>query len=632
MNARDLPSAHEERAQTGDGEQAPGAAVSSPVPLQPPVGASEGENLGAVRQGNGTRFAVRSATPATLCLFDGNEERQVAMTRADDIWSVAVPGLAPGARYGYRAAADPAKLLVDPYATELDRAFAYDARLGEPGVDTAALVPKAIVAAHQDAHSPPPPLFSPGGLIYEINVRSFTMLHPDVPESQRGTIAALAHPAIIAHLRSLRVAAIELMPIVAWIDERHLPPLGLANAWGYNPVVPMALDPRLAPGGVAELRETIATLRAAGIGTILDLVFNHTGESDAGGPTLSLRGLDDRLYYARRDDDTLIDDTGTGNTLDFAKPQVRRLVLDSLRHFARLGVDGFRFDLSPILGRGPGFDPRAPIFAEIAADPLLATRVMIAEPWDIGPDGYQLGNFPDRWLEWNDRYRDDVRRFWRGDGPAGTLATRVAGSSDIFNGIGTRSVNFIAAHDGFTLADLVSHDHRHNEGNGEDNRDGQTENFSWNNGVEGASEDPDVRANRRADVRALLAILFVSKGTIMLSAGDEFGRTQHGNNNAYTQGGTPTGLDWETRDTALEEFTIALSAFRAEAGLADPGFLIHAEWRYLSGPSMTPTAWQEAEGFELRLPARDSHTIMIRIDRAVRRVTLALADLIDSAS
>ncbi len=306
-----------------------------------------------VRRG-ATLFAVHAAAPATLCLFDeAGGERRVPMTAQDGLWTAEVAGAGPGQRYGYRTAADPAKLLVDPYATALDCPFRSDPRLGQAGVETGDLVPRAIVEPDVDT-TPPPPLFRPGGLIYEVNVRGFTMLHPDVPEAQRGTIAALAHPAIVAHLQALRVGAIELMPIVAWIDERHLPPLGLTNAWGYNPVVPMALDPRLAPGGIAELRETVATLRAAGIGVILDLVFNHTGESDAAGPTLSLRGLDERLYYTHAPDGALVNDTGTGNTLDCSRPQVRALILASLRHFARAGVDGFRFDLATILARGPG--------------------------------------------------------------------------------------------------------------------------------------------------------------------------------------------------------------------------------------------------------------------------------------
>ena len=589
--------------------------------------------LGTEIDADRTTFVVRVplATVLTLCLFDGDTETRTSMTRTGDEWSVTIANAPPGTRYGYRAdgpGLDPAKLLVDPYATELDRRFAYDPRLSQHGEDTAALVPKAIVPAPAPQADLQPPLFAPGGLIYELNVRGFTMRHPDVPAEQRGTIRALAHPAIIAHLQKLRVTAVELMPIVAWIDERHLPPLGLTNAWGYNPVVPMAIDPGLAPGGVAELRETIAALRAAGIGVILDLVFNHTGESDAFGPTLSLRGLDDSSY-ARTPDGTLVNDTGTGNTLDFAQPHVRDLTLAAMRHFAALGVDGFRFDLAPVLARGPGFDPRAPIFAAIAADPLLSTRIMIAEPWDIGPGGYQLGQFPDTWLEWNDRYRDDVRRFWRGDGDAGTLATRIAGSSDVFRGAGTRTVNFVAAHDGFTLADMVAYEHRHNDANGENNRDGHGENFSWNGGVEGASDDPAILGRRDADRRALLATLFASKGTIMIAAGDEFGRTQEGNNNAYAQDNPVSWIDWAGRDTALEDFTVALADFRAASPMADPEWLAHADWRALDGQAMTPDRWAGADGFELRLPD-GAETLILRIDRTARRVTMARATLLES--
>jgi glycogen operon protein len=577
------------------------------------------EELGATGIDGGTRFAVRSsAASVTLCLFDGNRERQVPMACVDGVWIAQTP-TGPGQRYGYRTATDPAKLLVDPYAVEIDRAFVYDPALERPGIETAGLVPKAIVPVPATLPDPPAPLFVPGGLIYELNVRGFTMLHPDVPVHQRGTIAALAHPAIIAHLQKLRVAAVELMPIVAWIDERHLPPLGLVNAWGYNPVVPMAIDPRLAPGGVAELRQTVMALRAAGIGTILDLVFNHSGESDVHGPTLSMRGLDERLYYAHADDGTLINDTGTGNTIDCSRAEVRALILDSLRHFARAGVDGFRFDLASILARSPGFDADAPIFAEIAADPLLATRVMIAEPWDIGPGGYRLGQFPATWLEWNDRYRDDVRRFWRGDGSAGVLATRIAGSSDVFAGA-SRSVNFIAAHDGFTLADTVAYEQRHNLANGEDNRDGHGENLSWNCGVEGDTDDPAVRARRDIDRRALLGTLFASAGTIMLAAGDEFARTQRGNNNAYAQDNPITWIDWDGRDRALEDHVAALATVRAAAGIGSPAFTVEAAWMTLDGRAMTPGDWKGADGFELRLPEA-----RIRIDRAARSVTLASA-------
>jgi glycogen operon protein len=562
-----------------------------------------------------TDFRVRSplASAVWLCLFDGDDrETRVAMARDGEDWFVerAVP---IGDRYGYRADGpppfDPAKLLVDPAALELDHAFVQDPCLAEPGVDTAAFVPKAVVMPLTPPLSPQPLVFQAGGLIYELNVRGFTMRHPDVPAAQRGTVAALAHPSVIAHLRKIGVDAVELMPIVAWIDEPHLPPLGLCNAWGYNPVVPMALDPRLCPGGIAELRDTVAALRAAGIGTILDLVFNHTGEGGEGGPALSLRGLDDAVY-AKTEDGALINDSGTGNTLDFGYPAVRELTLMTLRHFvAQAGVDGFRFDLATVLARSPGFDPAAPMFAAIADDPLLADRIMIAEPWDIGPGGYQLGAFPATWLEWSDRYRDDVRRFWRGDGDLGSLASRLSGSSDVFGGERTRTVNFVAAHDGFTLADTVAYASRHNEANGEENRDGHADEVSWNAGSEGAG-NPN-------DVRALLSTLFASRGSIMLTAGDEFGRTQRGNNNAYAQDNEISWLDWSARDRELEDHVAELAAWRrANPGLGDPAIRHDVEWRRLDGGTMEPGDWEAAAGFEMVLPEGAS----IRIDRGDRSV------------
>jgi glycogen operon protein len=535
------------------------------------------------------------------------------MTRNGDDWLA--PAQPDGTSYGYRADGpspfDRSKLLVDPHATHLDRPFIYDARLGEPGVDTATLVPKAIVTKPLVPLPHQPPLFAPGGLIYELNVRGLTMRHPDVPAAQRGTIAALAHPAIIAHLQKIGVDAIELMPITAWIDERHLPPLGLSNAWGYNPVVPMALDPRLCPGGMAELRATVAALRAAGIGTILDLVFNHTGESDLHGPTLSFRGLEDAMY-AKASDGTLINDAGTGNTLDFGYAPVRDLTLATLRHFVeQAGVDGFRFDLAPILARAPGFDPHAPIFAAIAEDPILADRIMIAEPWDIGPGGYQLGAFPPTWLEWNDRFRDDVRRFWRGDGSAGALASRLAGSTDIFGEARTRSVNFVAAHDGFTLADTVAYAARHNEANGENNRDGHGDEVSWNAGSEGLG--------RPEDVRALLATLFAARGTIMLTAGDEFGRTQRGNNNAYAQDNEISWLDWSARDRELEDYVADLAAWRrANAAVRDPAIRHDLAWQRLDGVAMGPGDWSDSAGFVMQADGAS-----VRIDRNARTVVLA---------
>ncbi len=550
-----------------------------------------------------TQFAVRSpqAQALWLCLFDSGHEQRIAMRREGEVWLAELPGDHTGARYGYRAAGewapeqglwfDISKLLVDPYAIKLDRRFVQDPRLARFGEDTAGLVPCAIVPGRLPLVRQCKPCFKRGGLIYELNVRGFTMLHPDVPEGLRGTVAALAHPSIIAHLKKLQVSVVELMPIIAWIDERHLPSLGLTNAWGYNPVVPMALDPGLCPGGVGELRETVAALGKAGIGLILDLVFNHTGESDVHGGMLSLRGLDDGAY-AHAPDGSLINDTGCGNTLDFANPAVRQLTLDTLRHFVRhCGVDGFRFDLATIMARGPGFSSAAPLFAELAADPLLADRVLIAEPWDIGPGGYQLGNFPPNWLEWNDRYRDDVRRFWRGDGTIGALVTRIAGSTDLF-GHDCRSVNFLAAHDGFTLADTVAYAERHNQANGEDNRDGHGENFSWNNGVEGVTLNSAINAARAADLRALLGTLFASTGTIMLTAGDEFGRSQGGNNNAYAQSDPAFWIDWENRDRVLEDYVATLAQARMELRAWDTSFPPHGSWKGPDNSPMTSEDWE----------------------------------------
>lgn len=587
--------------------------------------------LGAQVEGSSTRFAVRApkARAVWLCLFEpSGNERRIPLERKGEVWSAGLPEDLSGTCYGYRADGewapdqgcwfDPAKLLVDPYAVELDRRFTQHPDLARHGADTAAIVPRAVVPAPLSETPHQPPRFAQGGLIYELNVRGFTMLHPDVPEDLRGTVAALAHPAVRAHFRKLNVTAIELMPIVAWIDERHLPPLGLRNSWGYNPVAMMALDPGLCPGGVAELRETVAALHADGIGVILDLVFNHTGESDLLGGTISLRGLDD-ASYAKAPDGTLINDTGCGNTLDFGQAAVRALALETLRHFVRhCGIDGFRFDLAPVLARSPGFDPEAPIFAEIAADPWLADRVLIAEPWDIGPGGYQLGKFPANWLEWNDRFRDDVRRFWRGDAGAGELATRIAGSSDLF-GQNCRSLNFLAAHDGFTLADTVAYENRHNLANGEQNRDGHGENFSWNNGAEGPTCDPAVLARRAADLRALLGTLFASTGTIMLCAGDEFGRTQHGNNNAYAQDNALSWIDWQTRDLALEKYTAALAAWRAARTGSFTVFRETCEWLDLNGAEMTPDRWNDpsTEGFCL-VSHGDTHSYTVTIDRAGR--------------
>ncbi|ETA72006.1 MULTISPECIES: glycogen debranching protein GlgX [Mesorhizobium] len=611
--------------------------------------------LGATVTPEGIRFAVWSSSARRLwvSLFDGQGNRELdrleLQSEGEGMHALFVPGLAAGTRYGFRADGDyapdrglwfdPDKLLTDPYAVEIDRPYAYHWRLAarrNEGADTAPLMPKTVAKTLPKTVPALPPLFRPGGLIYEVPVRAFTKLHPDIPEAQRGTIAALAHPVIIEHLQRLGVSAVELMPVTASIDERHLPPLGLGNAWGYNPVTFMALDPRLAPGGLEELRDTVAALRKASIGTILDLVFNHTGESDRLGPTLSLRGLDNQAYYRHQPDGRLVNDTGTGNTVACDHPVVRDMVLDTLRHFVRhTGVDGFRFDLAPVLGRVDGaFDPTAPLLEAITGDPVLADRVLIAEPWDVGPDGYQLGNFPPRFLEWNDRYRDDARRFWRGDaGAVGALATRLAGSSDIFGKAGqaaSRTVNFIAAHDGMTLADIVAYERKHNAANGEQNRDGHNDNLSWNNGAEGETDSAAIANARFDDQCALLATLFASRGTIMLTAGDEFGRSQKGNNNAYAQDNAITWLDWAGRDQVLERYASVLGMLRrAVPALSATDFLTgqsadatgtpDVAWLTETGMPLAETDWNDPARHRLVMLLGDAGgdrlAVMINGDR-----------------
>lgn len=587
--------------------------------------------LGAVIASNGVRFSVRSSTAERIwvSLFspEGRETDRVELEReGSSAFSAVVPGLAARARYGLRADGeydparglwfDPDKLLMDPYAIAIDGPYAYDPRLAGPrgsGLDTAGLMPKAIVEALPPSLKVAPPLFKPGGLIYEVPVRAFSMRHPEISVAQRGTLSALSHPSVIDHLTKLGAGAVELMPIAAWIDERHLPPLGLRNAWGYNPVSFMALDPRLAPGGLRDLREAVEALRQAGIGVILDVVLNHTGESDEQGPTLSLRGLDSPTYYRHLagDPGRLVNDTGCGNTLRCDHPVVQDLILDTLRFFVlQAGVDGFRFDLAPVLGRDEqgNFAPHAGLLDRIRTDSVLADRILIAEPWDIGPHGYQLGNFGEPFLEWNDRYRDDVRRFWRGDRSlTGALATRLAASSDIFkrgDAGQSRTINFVAAHDGMTLADLVSYERRHNAGNGEGGRDGHSENFSWNNGIEGETDDASIVEARQRDGRALLATLFASRGTIMLTAGDEFGRTQSGNNNGYAQDNDVTWLDWQGRDIELEAFVATLSQVRRNNRvLLDTRFLTgegsarlrDVEWLTETGRAMEEPDWLDPD-------------------------------------
>lgn len=607
--------------------------------------------LGATPTRDGVAFAVfsRHGERVHLCLFDEGGETEVARqplpVRSGDIHHGFVPGARPGLRYGLRVEGpwqpeqghrfDASKLLVDPYAKSVDRPFRWDPRLVQRGVDSAGLVPLGIVTADDAAQVVAPR--SPG-FIYELSVRAFSMHQPAAPEALRGTLAALTEPALIAHLKKLGVSHVELMPVAAWMDERHLPPLGLRNAWGYNPVNFFALDPRLAPNGAADLAALCATYDRAGIGVILDVVFNHTAESDEHGATISLRGLDNAVYYRHAEDDPgrLINDTGCGHTIALDSAPVVRLAMDALRHWRRLGVSGFRFDLGTVLGRtATGFSPDAPFFSALLQDPDLSQSILIAEPWDIGPGGYRLGEFPAPFAEWNGRYRDDVRRFWRGDsGMAGAFATRLAGSSDLFAARHRgpqASVNFIAAHDGFTLADLVSYATKHNEANGEDNRDGDNDSHSWNDGIEGPSGDPAIEATRRRDARALLATLFLSRGIPMLTAGDEFGRTQRGNNNAYAQDNDITWLDWASVDGAMIDFVAELMRLRrAHPVLGQDAFLTgdgeppDALWLKPNGQRVADDEWTSLDAFCLQLNGTEE-SLLIAVNRAREAIPLSMA-------
>jgi len=553
----------------------------------------------------GIHVAVASlhATRIHFCLFDDSgdtELRRVALTPHGHIHSAFIPGVQEGARYGLRAEGpwdphaaqrfDVTKLLVDPHATALDRAYAYHPALCERGRDTAALVPKAIVqkpfskVVRAKPHQPK--------WIYELPVKAFSQLHPDIPNSKRGTISALAEPAALQYFKRLGVDTIELMPLMAWIDERHLQALGLANAWGYNPVAFFSADPRLAPGGFSEIAATIKTLHENGIQVLLDVVLNHTGESDASGPTLSFRGLDNATWY-RHWHGAPVNDSGCGNTMALDHPQVIDYTVAALRHWIEAtGLDGFRFDLATVMGRnGHGFSADAPLFQAIAADAVLGDCILIAEPWDVGPGGYQLGNFPKSWPEWNDRFRDDVRRFWRGDTfSANQLATRLAGSSDVFASKSpARSINFIAAHDGFTLRDLTIHAEKDNFANGEGNRDGKSHEVTWVGG----------------DVRALLATLFFSRGTPLLTSGDEFGRSQGGNNNAYAQDNETTWLNWTQADDSLVEFTAKLVKLRQQhLALSADRFLTESDATWFDARGKPPD-WKKPRNRVLGLCLTD---------------------------
>jgi glycogen operon protein len=579
-----------------------------------------------------------------ICLFDASGRRETARfalaARTGDVWHGLVPAThaAAGTLYGLRAYGpyapreghrfNPNKLLIDPATHDVvgdvdwsGPVFGYDARDADDATpdtrDSAAAMPRCRVVdiAYDWRGDRQPGTPWRDTFIYELHVKGFTQNHPGVPVERRGTYLGLTEPVVLDHLRKLGVTAVELMPVQAFTAEGFLRDRGLTNYWGYNSMAWAAPARQYAiEDPVREFRDMVRALHAAGIEVILDVVFNHTAEADHRGPTLSWRGLDNRIYYRLRPTDRrhYENQTGCGNTIAADQPAAERLILDCLRFWAEdMHVDGFRFDLAPVLARDwGGFNANAPFFAALRADPTLAYVKLIAEPWDVGLGGYQLGNFPAGWSEWNDRYRDVVRAYWRGDGRVlGSLAERVAGSSDLFRRSGrkpTASVNYVAAHDGFTLWDVVSYNERHNAANRENNHDGHPDNLSWNCGVEGPTEDPTVEQLRDRQVRNMLTTLLFSQGVPMLLAGDEFGRTQQGNNNAYCQDNPISWVDWRlaARRQSLVEYVATLARIRRERSelrrdtfLKGSRLASHSRdimWWHPRGHELTESDWHDA--------------------------------------
>ncbi|MCP4047764.1 MAG: glycogen debranching protein GlgX [Gammaproteobacteria bacterium] len=559
------------------------------------IQAGNPRRLGAHRDADGVNFALYSSAAEAIevCLFDsfGQQTQCFYLPANDDgVWHGFLPGCKAGQQYGYRAHGpwapdagqrfNPSKLLIDPYARALEGSFQWAGALYDfdhsttldslqPNLtDSAAYVPKSVVCGPANELSAERPCVPWADMIiYESNVRGYTMNHPDIPEHERGKFRGMSNARILEYLKALGITSLELMPVHAMIDEGFLVGRGLKNFWGYNSINFFTPESRYARlDAVHEFREMVDAIHDAGIEVLLDVVYNHTGEGGDRGPTLSFRGIDNLCYYRTEPGEPIcyVNDTGCGNTLNVDHPRVQAMVLDSLVYWHKqMGVDGFRFDLAPVLGRSViGFDPSHDLLRRINEEPALAGAKLIAEPWDPGPGGYQLGQFPSRWAEWNDRYRDSVRRFWRGDkGQLSGLARNLHGSSDIFEAGGKppqASINFVTSHDGFTLYDLVSYEARHNEANGEENRDGHVHNFSSNHGVEGDTKDEVIYQLRRRQRLNILTTLLLSKGTPMLLAGDEFGNSQGGNNNAYAQDNETGWIDW--------------------SGVAeDPGFLEHVQ-------------------------------------------------------
>jgi isoamylase len=562
--------------------------------------------LGATWDGEGVNFALFSANAAgvELCLFDdhdaGNETRKIKITeRTHQVWHVYVPGLKPGQLYGYRVHGpyepgnghrfNPNKLLIDPYARAIagdinwdDSLFAYQVGSEEEDLsynesDSAAFTPKAVVidpAFDWEGDKPPRTSYHKS-VIYETHVKGFTELNPEIPENIRGTYSALAHPSTIKYLQELGITAVELMPVHHFVTDRYLKEKGLTNYWGYNTIGFFAPDVRYSSQGtqggqVSEFKQLVKALHKAGIEVILDVVYNHTAEGNHMGPTLSFKGIDNASYYRLTEEDKrfYMDYTGTGNTLNANLPNVLKIIMDSLRYWIQeMHVDGFRFDLAATLARElHEVDRLSSFFDIIHQDPVISSVKLIAEPWDVGDGGYQVGNFPPGWTEWNGKYRDCIRDFWRGENSMlSEFAERFTGSSDLYQDDSrkpTASINFVTAHDGFTLHDLVSYNEKHNEENGEDNNDGESHNRSWNCGDEGSTDDKKIIALRQQQKRNFLTTLFLSQGVPMLVAGDEVSRTQRGNNNAYCQDNEISWINWANADKELLEFTQKLIHFR----------------------------------------------------------------------
>jgi glycogen operon protein len=598
---------------------------------------------GATWDGKGTNFAVFSehATKVEVCIFDENGENEVDRQElpeyTNQIWHGYIPGLRPGTRYGLRVYGpyEPEnghrfnhnKLLLDPYACAHIGEFRWDPALFgyqmESGDDTtfdqrdsARFMPKCIVVDPEfDWHGQPRlnkyrvPFDET--IVYEMHVKGFTQLHPTVPESLRGTYAGLAHPEVIKYIKSLGVTSVELLPIHTFVTESRLLEKGLTDYWGYNTIGFFAPDPRYAADCndcLKEFKNTVVALHEAGLGVILDVVYNHTAEGNELGPTLSFKGIDNRSYYRLVPDDKryYINDTGTGNTVNLSHPRVMQMVTDSLRYWVeQTHIDGFRFDLGTILAREPnGFDNRSGFLKAVSQDPVLGTVKLIAEPWDLGPGGYQVGAFPAGWAEWNDKFRDTVRDYWKGGSSAADLTRRICASREIFDYQGRRpwsSVNFITAHDGFTLNDLVTYNEKHNEANGEDNQDGSSNNLSWNCGVEGPTENPEINKLRNRQIRNMLGILLLSQGTPMMLAGDEFGRTQRGNNNAYCQDNEISWLNWELindrRGKCLIDYVRKLTGFRHKYPILRRNLFLNGEYNEELG--VKDVTWINANGKEM---------------------------------